>query len=91
VLLAGAVLLAVLLAGESSRAMLASARVSCSDSSRDVAMATNFGQNWRIDLHSAPWHFETILQKTASTIISTITEPIFINVSALVDVCMGIT
>ena len=35
---------AVLLAGESSRAMLASARVSCSDSSRNVAMATSFGQ-----------------------------------------------
>jgi len=28
------------------------------DSSRDVAMATNFGQNWRNDLHSAPWHFK---------------------------------
>ena len=32
-------------------------RTSFSDSSRDlrdVAMATNFGQNWRNDLHSAP-------------------------------------
>ena len=25
--------------------------------SRDVAMATNFGQNLRHDLNSAPWHF----------------------------------
>ena len=31
------------------------------DSSRDFAMATNFGQNWRNDLHSAPWHFKTEL------------------------------
>jgi len=29
------------------------------DISRDVAMATNFGQNLRNDLHSAPWHFKT--------------------------------
>jgi len=21
-------------------------------------MATNFGQNWRNDLHAAPWHFK---------------------------------
>jgi len=33
---------------------------SFSDSSRDVAMATNFGQNWQYDLHSAPWHFKTV-------------------------------
>jgi len=31
-----------------------------SDYSRDVAMATNLGQNWRNDLHSAPWHFKTV-------------------------------
>jgi len=31
-----------------------------SDLLRDVvAIATNFGQNWRNDLHSAPWHFKT--------------------------------
>jgi len=29
------------------------------DISRDVAMATNFGQNLQNDLHSAPWHFKT--------------------------------
>jgi len=29
-----------------------------SDSSRYVAMATNFWQNWRNDLHSQPWHFK---------------------------------
>jgi len=29
------------------------------DSSRDVTMANNFGQNWQSDLHSAPWHFKT--------------------------------
>jgi len=29
-----------------------------SDSSKDVAMATNFRQNWRNDLHSTPWHFK---------------------------------
>jgi len=29
------------------------------DISRDVAMATNFGQNFRNDLHSAPLHFKT--------------------------------
>jgi len=29
------------------------------DSSRDVAMATNFGQNWQTGLHLATWHFET--------------------------------
>jgi len=29
------------------------------DISRDVAMSTNFGQNLRNDLHSAPWHFKT--------------------------------
>ena len=28
------------------------------DISRDVAMAINFGQNLRNDLHSAPWHFK---------------------------------
>jgi len=27
--------------------------------SRDVAIATNFGQNWRNDLHSASWYFKT--------------------------------
>jgi len=26
---------------------------------RDVAMATNFGQNWHNDLQSASWRFET--------------------------------
>jgi len=26
---------------------------------RDVAMATDFGQNLRIDLYSTHWHFET--------------------------------
>ena len=36
-----------------------SIRASFSDSSRDVAMATNFGQDWQNDLHSAPWHFKT--------------------------------
>jgi len=34
------------------------------NSPRDVAMATNFGQNWRNDLHSAPWHFKTELNIT---------------------------
>jgi len=29
------------------------------DSFRDVAMATDFGQNLQSDLHSAPWHFKT--------------------------------
>jgi len=29
------------------------------DISRDVAMATNFGQNLQNDLHSAPWQFKT--------------------------------
>jgi len=29
------------------------------DFSTDVAMATNFGQNWRNDLHSTLWHFKT--------------------------------
>jgi len=29
------------------------------DTLRDIAMATNFGQNLRNDLHSAPWHFKT--------------------------------
>jgi len=29
------------------------------DISRDVAMATNFGQNLRNDLHLVPWHFKT--------------------------------
>jgi len=29
------------------------------DISRDIAMATNFGQNLQNDLHSAPWHFKT--------------------------------
>ena len=28
------------------------------DISRDVAMATTFGQNLRNDLHSARWHFK---------------------------------
>ena len=28
-------------------------------SSRDVAMATNFGQNWQNDLHPTGWHSET--------------------------------
>jgi len=28
------------------------------DSSRDVAMATNFGQIWQTKFRSAPWHFE---------------------------------
>jgi len=28
------------------------------DISKDVAMTTNFGQNLRNDLHSAPWHFK---------------------------------
>jgi len=31
------------------------------DSSRDVAMVTNFGQNLQNDLHSAPWYFKTEL------------------------------
>jgi len=26
---------------------------------RDIAMATDFGQNLLSDLHSAPWHFKT--------------------------------
>jgi len=29
------------------------------DISRDVAMATNFGQNLRNDLHAACWRFKT--------------------------------
>jgi len=99
-------------------------------------MATNFGQNWQNDLHSALWHFKTdwniaiwigsfiaamiplhcvqigcgelwfsnaeveveefVLLKrycknrTISLNISTTTEPIFTNVSALVEVCMWI-
>jgi len=28
-------------------------------SSTDVAVATNFGQNWWHDLYSAPWHLKT--------------------------------
>jgi len=28
------------------------------DISRDIAMATNLGQNLQNDLHSAPWHFK---------------------------------
>jgi len=31
------------------------------DSFRDVAMATDFGQNLQSDHHSAPWHFKTEL------------------------------
>ena len=31
------------------------------DSFRDVAMATDFGQNLRNDLYSTHWHFETDL------------------------------
>jgi len=38
-----------------------SIRASISDSLRDVVMATNFGRNWRNDLHLAPWHFKTEL------------------------------
>ena len=33
--------------------------ISFFDISRDVAMANNFGQNLRNDLHSALWHFKT--------------------------------
>jgi len=29
------------------------------DYSRDVAMATNFGQDWQNGLNSAGWHSET--------------------------------
>jgi len=29
------------------------------DSLRDVAMATNFGQNWQNDRHLPPWYFKT--------------------------------
>ena len=32
------------------------------DSSRDVAMATNFGQIWQTKFRSAPWHFEMDLE-----------------------------
>ena len=44
--------------GGSSHAILATARPSCFDLSRVIAMATNFGQNWQNDLHSASWHFK---------------------------------
>jgi len=30
------------------------------DSLRDVTMATNFGQNWQNDLHSAGWSSKTV-------------------------------
>jgi len=54
VLLVGAVLLAVLLAGESSRAMLASARLSCTDC--DVSVSEYSGhvhENIQPHLHHA--------------------------------------
>jgi len=37
-------------------AWMLSIRIRFSDSSRDVAMATNCKQNWRNDFHSALWH-----------------------------------
>jgi len=35
-----------------------SIQTSFSNSSREVAMDTILGQNWRNDLHLAPWHFK---------------------------------
>jgi len=40
-------------------AWIFSIRTSFCNSSRDVAMATDFGQNLRNDLYSTRWHFET--------------------------------
>jgi len=38
---------------------VSSIRISFSDSSSDITRATNFGQDWRNNLHSTRWHAET--------------------------------
>jgi len=43
---------------------------SFTDSSTYVAMATNFGQNWQNDLHSAPRHFKTEYRYTDKQLYS---------------------